>query len=545
LSTLRQYLVGVAVAFVLLICAAAGLLAYQVDRFGRAQAERQLLETTRALSLVADGELRRNEAILQALRNTESARTGDWRSLERQARLLFSGGGAWVVVGDRAGRQLVNTRLPPSAPLGVGTMPEEVWPILDQGRSRICNLGRGLVERHILCVDVPIMRNGTAAYHLSAVMRPDRLRTVIEPQRLQTGSFLTVLDRKGIVIWRNVGADRFVGGPGTPDLLRALSSSSEGVLESRSLEGVPTVVAYSRSTYSGWTFVVALPRAQLRAGITKTFAIGGLIALGLLLLAIVTALAAARRISSAVSRLSQSNAVLGTGDATGYQPTGMAEFDAVGFALSRAAQERHLSAERQNLLINELNHRVKNTLAVVQSIAHQTLRRADAPPALIDTLEARLAALSAAHNVLTRESWSSAGMREIVEDAIAPFCGSDRCQISGPELRISPAMAVGLALTVHELATNAVKYGALSNGDGRIVITWSASAGRLIFDWIEENGPEVRTPGRKGFGTRLLERGVGAELGGTASLSFGKTGVRYSFEAPLPRAEAQSSSDEV
>jgi two-component sensor histidine kinase len=106
-------------------------------------------------------------------------------------------------------------------------------------------------------------------------------------------------------------------------------------------------------------------------------------------------------------------------------------------------------------------------------------------------------------------------------------------------------MAVGLALTVHELATNAVKYGALSNGDGRIVITWSASAGRLIFDWIEENGPEVRTPGRKGFGTRLLERGVGAELGGTASLSFGKTGVRYSFEAPLPRAEAQSSSDEV
>ena len=202
--------------------------------------------------------------------------------------------------------------------------------------------------------------------------------------------------------------------------------------------------------------------------------------------------------------------------------------------VARDVTERKRAEQYQHLLINELNHRVKNTLAVVQGIAHQTLRNGNAPPSVQVALEGRLAALSAAHNVLTRESWTSASMAEIVTDALAPFSRDGRCSIAGPEVRLNPKTAVSLALAVHELATNASKYGALSNEEGRIVVEWTAHSERLKFHWREEGGPEVLPPSTRGFGSRMIERGFAAELGGSATLSFDPAGLRCFVDAPIP-----------
>jgi PAS domain S-box-containing protein len=781
--TLRRYFVTVALALVLLVCAAAGLLAYQIADFGRAQSERQLLETTRALSLVTDGELKRYEAILRSLLTTQTLKAEDWKGFDQQARSLVRGTSAWITVGDRSGRQLVNTRLPPGVTLPRGVPPADMWETLDTGRSRICNLSQGLIQRNILCVDVPVMRDGRAAYHVSVIMRSEHLRSVIEPQRLQKGSFLTILDRRGTVIWRNVGGDKFVGRPGTADVRRALASSSEGVRESQSLEGIPTIVAYSRSAYSGWTFVVGTPRSQLLAGTNKAFATAAAGAFALLLLGALVGLAAARRVSRAIASLSRTTEQIRSGGKAGYEPSGLEEIDVVGTALAEAIEERELSEERlqlaqeigeigswdwdvvrdeghvseaykrmhglddcagplnlaqvleaihpddlaafrasleqarlqsepvaheyrvihpdqsvrwiagkgravrsedrrfiravgiarditkereayialrqsqeryrrifeqtsdliitagldqvitdcnpaaaeavgftreaaigqkiadfirpedfaqstqmlrqkverggttqydvrvrnqagewlhweinsgltydahgtpvglhvigrdvterkraeerQRLLMNELNHRVKNTLAVVQSITHQTLRGMNVDPAVSATLEARLAALSAAHDVLTRESWTSASMREIIINAVSPFYAGNRLLIDGSaDIRLSPQASVSLALAFHELATNASKYGALSNDEGRIRIHWSTAGDRLKLEWVEERGPEVSTPSRRGFGTRMIERSLAGEFGGTTSLTFDKSGLRLTLDAPIPQ----------
>jgi len=208
----------------------------------------------------------------------------------------------------------------------------------------------------------------------------------------------------------------------------------------------------------------------------------------------------------------------------------------VGVSYDISATKR--AQERQELLINELNHRVKNTLATVQSIASQTLRNTDTAAEAKDAIEGRLIALSRAHDVLTRENWEGADLYEIVEQAVAPYSsqGEDRLHLRGPTVRLSPRMALSLAMMLQELTTNAVKYGALSNSTGEIRITWDvdrAEPPRLRLRWEESGGPAVRPPTRRGFGSRLIERSLAQDLGSDVRIEFAEAGVVCTVNALL------------
>ena len=204
--------------------------------------------------------------------------------------------------------------------------------------------------------------------------------------------------------------------------------------------------------------------------------------------------------------------------------------------------ERKRTEEHQRLLINELNHRVKNTLAIVQSIAAQTLKGDEVGPETRRALESRLAALAAAHDLLTTENWETASLSQVIAKA-GLGCGAsdERFAIGGPDLRLEPQTAVSVAMAIHELCTNAVKYGALSSDSGTISITWDIKqerdGKRLHLVWRESGGPPVSAPSRRGFGTRLIERGLAADLGGTARIEFLADGVVCTVEAPLPDDE--------
>ena len=190
---------------------------------------------------------------------------------------------------------------------------------------------------------------------------------------------------------------------------------------------------------------------------------------------------------------------------------------------------------RQKLLLDELNHRVKNTLATVQSIATQTLRTAASTTEAREVLEGRLIALSKTHDVLTREHWAKADLREIVTAAVAPYSGTvtgARFEIRGPEASVQPKAAVALAMAFHELSTNAVKYGALSNETGRVAISWTIENGVGTLRWVESGGPVVKPPTSRGFGSRLIERGLAHDLAGEARLDFVPTGVVCIIMAP-------------
>ena len=200
----------------------------------------------------------------------------------------------------------------------------------------------------------------------------------------------------------------------------------------------------------------------------------------------------------------------------------------IGFLrILRDRTEQRAADEKQALLINELNHRVKNTLATVQSIAHQTLRNAPTPKEGMVSLEERLIALSRAHDVLTRESWEGAELGEIVALAMAPYLGgaSGRITVQGPDVRLKPKIALAMAMALQELATNAAKYGALSLHSGLLGISWRLEDSRLALRWQESHGPVVAPPLRRGFGSRLIERNLAAELGGEVIIDFAPAGV--------------------
>jgi len=197
--------------------------------------------------------------------------------------------------------------------------------------------------------------------------------------------------------------------------------------------------------------------------------------------------------------------------------------------------------EHLRLMVNELNHRVKNTLATVQSIVAQTLRGEEVPSRIRETLTSRILALSKAHDVLTDEQWAGANLREIAQQAALPFrsgIGDGRLKLDGPEVRLPPKMAIAVALAFHELATNAVKYGALSVPEGRIEFTWRLEGDELHIIWQESGGPTVSPPTRRGFGTRLMERGLAADLQGSVQIAYPPTGVVCRIVAHLRDEDA-------
>jgi PAS domain S-box-containing protein len=203
-----------------------------------------------------------------------------------------------------------------------------------------------------------------------------------------------------------------------------------------------------------------------------------------------------------------------------------------------------LAQRNAAMLIDELNHRVKNTLATVQSIVGQAVRNHSDPQIVRDSIETRIAALSRSHDLLGREKWEGAGLRDLVCEALAPFSvtegRAERFKIKGENIRLSPKAALALGIAFNELATNAVKYGAFSNEAGTISITWTLETepdGRwLCLHWREKDGPVVTPPSRKGFGTRVLEQGLAHELNGKVDLNYAPDGIVCTIHVPAPQA---------
>ncbi len=178
-------------------------------------------------------------------------------------------------------------------------------------------------------------------------------------------------------------------------------------------------------------------------------------------------------------------------------------------------------------------------MAVVQSIAFQTLSQASSLEEGASEFAARLVNLAKAHDVLTRESWTGADLSNIVEDTVNTHAGEkSRFRIEGPPVRLRPSAALAVAMALHELSTNAAKYGALSSATGRVDVAWvvegNGEGRRLTLRWTERDGPPVVRPARRGFGSRLIERALAQELGGEVHIAYDPSGVICTIEAPMP-----------
>ncbi|WGD49934.1 sensor histidine kinase [Bradyrhizobium sp. CB1650] len=481
-----------------LIVFAVGLAYYNYHQ-DRSDATRRVLETVRSVRFVLDSEVQRMTSGLQVLALSDSLRSGDFDGFRRLADGFIAqyGRDSVLLVAERSGRQIFSTVTTDTADPPPRSNHEIVERVFASKMPQYSDLLIGSTEKPaIVTVDVPVLRNGEVLYALSFSPPIDVFQRLVEQQRPDDQWTVSLLDTKGIVFARAPNPAETFGKQATPSLYNAMFRAAEATLPAISLDGVALAAAYTRSRLTGWTVAAGVAESSLIAPLWRNIAITGLIGGVLLLIGLTFAV----RMATTIAR----------------------------------GEMLH------DLLIEELNHRVKNTLALMQAIAVQTFRSASRDERT--KFEGRLGALAEAHNLLSQEKWQGAELKDVLTRALQPFLltSPERIRMAGPVVPLSPRLAVVLSMIVHEIATNAAKYGALSNETGRVTLDWEVLADtpkphlRLI--WAEAGGPPVTTPVQRGFGSRLIERSARDQLGGEATVDFLPRGVVYTISCTLDEA---------
>lgn len=202
-------------------------------------------------------------------------------------------------------------------------------------------------------------------------------------------------------------------------------------------------------------------------------------------------------------------------------------------SVSRDISSLKAAEQRQTLLAMELKHRMKNTVAMIQAIANQTIRGGPEVIAIKEAFVARLTTMAAAQDLLTQTAWSRAKLEFLVAESVKVHGDVSRFTFEGPEVELSSKTALAMALAVHELATNAIKYGALSQDGGRIDVAWSVTDGEFKFEWRESGGPVVKVPAQRGFGSRMIERALAGYFSGQAAIEYAPAGIVFRLEGPV------------
>lgn len=466
---------------------------YEQDR---KDASQRVLETVRSIRLVLDAEMQRMTGGLQVLALTNALRNGDFDNFRRIAVGFLDqyGKDGVVLVADRDGRQLFSSATSDTASLPPRNNREIVDKVFATKSPQYSNLFIGAVKKQlIVTVEVPVIRDGEVIYDISFSPPIEIFQAIIQKQRPSQDWTISIFDGDGISFARVPNPQETIGKRASPSLYAEMFRRPEATLQTVSLEGVPLITTFARSSLTSWTVAAGIPEASLVGPLWRDLAITSLIGGALLL----TGLAFALRMATTIAR----------------------------------GEMLH------NLLIEELNHRVKNTLAILQAIAAQTFRSAST--AEREKFEGRLGALAEAHNLLSKEKWQGSELKDVIGRVLQPYLlnNPERMRMFGPSVPLSPRLAVVLSMIVHEIATNAAKYGALSNDSGTVTLDWEVISEngkrKLRLIWAEAGGPPVVAPLQRGFGSRLIERSARDQLGGEATVDFLPHGVVYTVICSL------------
>jgi two-component sensor histidine kinase len=466
---------------------------YQQDRRNASQ---RVLATVRSIRLVLDAEMQRMTGALQVLALTGPLRDGNFEAFRRIAQGFldqYRDGGV-VLVADREGHQLFSSTTTNTAGLPLRNNRAIVEKVFATRRLQYSDLFVGAMKKTpIVTVEVPVFRNGEVVYDISFSPPVEIFQAIINKQRPGEDWTISIFDGDGINFARAPNPQQTLGRRAAPSLYAEMFRTPETTLQAVSLEGVPLITSFARSSVTGWTVAAGIAESSLVGPLWRKLAITSVIG-GILLL---TGLAFAVRMATTIAR----------------------------------GETLH------GLLIDELNHRVKNTLAILQSIAVQTFRSASR--AEREKFEGRLGALAEAHNLLSTEKWQGSELHDVLRRVLQPYLlnNPERIRMFGPPVPLSPRPAVVLSMIVHEIATNAAKYGALSKDVGTVTVDWEVITEnakrkfRLI--WTEAGGPHVIAPVQRGFGSRLIERSARDQLGGEATVDFLPRGVVYTVTCAL------------
>jgi two-component sensor histidine kinase len=509
------------------------------------EALRTLAEATAgSVNQAVEREIRGMLTTLRVLASGSRLEDGELSAFHSRARLALADSGAHLLVLDGSLNQLLNTRVDWGTPLGPTSDPDTARHAEENRVVTVSDsfLGR-TAQRWVFNVVLPPSLSGIPGRYLVLTQDAQNLASALAQQNLRGGWNASLVDSHGIVL-----ASSFMASDtGKPFFLGTAPASGNArgrMAEGADVEDYVTVV--ERSDMTGWSVVLWAPTDAVDAPLRRSM-------LSLLFggMAVVAFAAGAgwllgRQIAVPARRLAADAARLGAGEDVSAVDYPIAEFAAVSAAIADAGAERKAAENEIRFLMREVAHRSKNQLTVVASIAKQTGRGARSLPLFQDAFQKRLQGLARSTDLLIAGGVSGVELGELVRAQIEPFAPGDpeRLQISGPTFRLGNQAAQTLGMAVHELSTNAAKYGAFASAAGRLSVTWRTRKGSLELTW-RETVPRLRKRAdATGFGTQVIERMVGGALSAEIERTLHRDGLECRFVMPLDKLRPEARIDD-
>ncbi len=379
--------------------------------------------------------------------------------------------------------------------------------------------------QQVISIEVPVVIHGTLRYILAAGIVSAAFSDVMQ-QYVPEGTIGSIIDGNGVLIARRPQADQLIGTKTIPEVFRHIGEPAAFWIQAQSRSDVPTYSSILRSETSGWTVNLAMPRESIDGPLWKAMLLFFGLALVALLVGLLLAHLISARFLTAFGVLQDHVRFLGSRQASAPVHGPIAEINAMDETLYGIAKHLNKIMRRQEVLLGEINHRVKNTLATVNAIAYLTHTSAMTIPEFVHSFQQRVFALARAYDLLTQSDWLGADLYALVETTLAPYSGSNSIRIDGPNINLRPKFALAMAAAVQELTTNAAKYGSLSQPNGALDVHWASDGQAIRFEWIESGGPPVTTPSRRGFGTKLIQDLLANDTGWSVDLKYVHSGLQ-------------------
>jgi two-component sensor histidine kinase len=535
---IRTFLVLFALALILPLIGLAVLALNQLASLEERETERRVLQVAQSLADEIDRELDRATITLETLATSAALARGEFEAFHEQASQALRRDKAGILLVDRSFQQLLNTRAAYGTTLPRTVAPETAQRVFDTKERQVSDLVVGAVSgQPLINVEVPIIVDKQVRYILMMALDATRFERLLQSPRLEPQWIAGITDNNGIILARSESHAEFVGKPLPKELLEQ-SQAAQGVFRATSVAGQRILRATVRSQTAGWLVSATVPIASLEASRQRghLFAVA-MIATSLVLgaaLAYIFATFMARPLEAATTAARE----IGLGKHVEPIKSPLVEANTVTEALSAASLELKRRQEHTAFLMGELAHRAKNQLAVVKGMALQTARESATVDEIVEQLSQRIQGLAESQDLMVRQNWQGAWLSDLVKAHLELFGAGSRAQIDGPPLFLDANAVQNIGFALHELATNASKYGAIKSAQGRILVTWRGPEedGRIRMDWVERDGPLVQTPNRQGFGFLIMTDLVGQALRGSATLDFSPEGVQWHLEFPASHA---------
>ncbi len=549
-ASIGAYLMALVIVVALPLLAFVGFLVLQLEGQEREGLANETAEDAQLIARSVDRELQDMATTLRLLITSPELEAGDLRAFHDRTQRSLRSNSLYVIVVDKDGQQRLNTRSPFGDPLTKMSNMPALESVLKSGITEVSSVFYGKTSnKWVFNVAMPLpdalSHSGSA---IIMTQNADDMEKLISVEGLPAGWSAAVIDGQGQVV-ASGGADKIASGkPFDPDTLK-LMTGFKGTIED--VDGNEKQM-YGYSQITGWTWkaVVWGPIASAQEGIITTFkqlVAGGVI---FLTLAVLFAYTIARQLRTPIRQIADMADRIGKGEIVSPVETRITEANAVAVALSNASFDRSEAEDRIHLILHELVHRTKNILTLVQAMMRQLGRQDTTMPEFQKAISTRLHGLGKSIEALAKEQWAGVRLMRVIEIHLSTFEAGDRLLVSGEDFMLKAEAVQNLGLVLHELATNSVKYGALSVPHGCVRISWDDVAPgedgepRMRLVWQESRGPLVTEPSRKGFGTTIIQRHAVAAFGGQVDVEFRPEGLVWRLTAPRSNLERDDAGDE-